>query len=141
MCNRPLDESLKKVPSYWRVCCLSYDGTVVARVAVEWDLASESVKPCPIPSPASNSKYEFDKELQTYRPLSASKSASKISTREQPDESSILLRHDLLKRNWSQTVTNARFASLHGLPVGPSLPLDHSRSATQTRALVTSGID
>ena len=29
-------------------------------------------------------------------------------------------------------VTNARFASLHGLPVGPFPPLDHARSASQT---------
>jgi len=29
-------------------------------------------------------------------------------------------------------VTNARFASLHGLTVGPVSPLDHARSASQT---------
>jgi hypothetical protein len=35
-------------------------------------------------------------------------------------------------------VTNARFATLHGLPVGPFPPLDHARSTSQKRALVTS---
>jgi hypothetical protein len=35
-------------------------------------------------------------------------------------------------------VTNARFASLHGLPVA-LLPFDDARSTTQIRALVTSG--
>ena len=35
------------------------------------------------------------------------------------------------------TVTNARFASLHGLPVA-LLPFDDARSTPQIRALVTS---
>ena len=35
-------------------------------------------------------------------------------------------------------MTNARFASLHGLPVA-LLPFDDARSTTQIRALVTSG--
>ena len=37
-------------------------------------------------------------------------------------------------------VTNARFATLHGLLLGPVPPLDRARSASQNRALVTNDI-
>jgi len=43
------------------------------------------------------------------------------------------------RASYRSAVTNARFASLHGLPV-VRIPLNHARSSPQDRALVTSGL-
>ena len=67
-------------PFYRRFRCLSCDGPVIARVAIERGVATESTNSCSIPTSASNFKLRNCSELQHPEGASASESASEINT-------------------------------------------------------------